>query len=319
VSRVLNGSSYVDPEKKARIEAAIRELGFSPKAAARALAGRRTKAIGLLVPEISDDFFVPMLRGIEGAARLAGYELLIKTTRYGCGERGSWALGEQNTDGLLLFADSADPGMVADLSARGFPLVLLYTEAPAGSAVPSVTVENEGGAAAAIRHLALGHGRRRIVCLTGPVGNHDAEARLRGYRAALEGLGLPFDPELLVPGDFSAQRAAESIRGLVGRGAAFDAVLACDDGAAMGVLSALGEAGIAAGAEVSVVGFDDLAFAAHASLATLRAPTEEVGAEGVRILAALIDGASPGISRVFPTEYVPRRSCGCADPERSRE
>lgn len=311
VSRVINGSSYVEPDKRARVEAAIRELGFAPKAAARALAGRRTKSLGLLVPEISDDFFVPMLRGIEGAAGAADYELLIKTTRYGTEKRGGWALGEHNTDGLLLFADSADPEIIRALSARGFPLVLLYTEAPAGMPVPSVTVENEGGAAAVVSHLALAHGRRRIVCLTGPDGNHDADARLRGYRAALESLGLPFDPSLLVPGDFTAGRAALSMGALLAAGVGFDAVFACDDGAAMGVAGALREAGIGVGSDVSVVGFDDLAFAAHSSLATVRAPTEEVGAAAVRMLVSLIDGEKGIESRVFPTAFVPRRSCGC--------
>ncbi len=311
VSRILNGSAYVDPEKRERIEAAIRDLGFAPKAAARALAGRRTKTLGLLVPEISDDFFVPMLRGIEGAARLAGYELLIKTTSYGGGGRGNWALGEHNTDGLLLFADSADPELVADLSVRGFPFVLLYTEPPAGMRIPSVTVENESGSAAVVSHLAAAHGRSRIVCLSGPESNHDAAARLRGYRAALESLGMAFDPGLVAPGDFSAPVAASSIRGLLRRKVAFDAVFACDDGAAMGAIGALGEAGIRVGADVSVVGFDDLAFAAHSSLATVRAPTEEVGAHGVRILISLVDGGEGLESLVFPTVFVPRRSCGC--------
>jgi LacI family transcriptional regulator len=332
VSRVLNGSSYVDPEKKGRIDEAIRELGFAPKAAARALAGRRTKVLGLLVPEISDDFFVPMLRGIEGAARRAGYELLIKTTRYGDGARGNWALGEHNTDGVLLFADSADPEIVRALSSHRFPLVLLYTRPPAGLEIPSVTIDNESGAASAIAHLAEAHGRRRIVCLSGPEGNYDAGSRLRGYRAALEKLGLAFDPELVVPGDFSAEVAAASIAGLLGRGLPFDAVFACDDGAAMGVIAALGEAGLKAGEDVSVVGFDDLAFAALSSppLATVWAPTEEIGAEGVRMLVALVDSVGPGPggsggpgrpgmveSRVFSTRYVPRRSCGCGE-ERSR-
>jgi DNA-binding LacI/PurR family transcriptional regulator len=177
--------------------------------------------------------------------------------------------------------------------------------------IPSVTVENESGSTSVVSHLVAEHGRRRIACLSGPESNHDAAARLRGYRAALESLGLGFDPELVAPGNFSAPVAAESIRALLRRGVSFDAVFACDDGAAMGVIGALGEAGIRVGADVSVVGFDDLAFAAHSSLATVRAPTEEVGAQGVRILVSLIEGGEGLESLVFPTVFVPRRSCGC--------
>jgi LacI family transcriptional regulator len=312
VSRAINGSAHVDPEKKTRIDAAILELGFAPAQAARALAGRGTRTIGLLVSVLADDFFVPMLRGIERTAQAAGYELLVKTTGLGRGE-GRAFLGERNADGFLLFADSADRGTVAALEGRGLPVVLLYAEPPPGIEVPSVKVENVGGAREAVLHLVDAHARRRIACLTGPDANHDAEERLQGYRMALEARGIPLMPELLAIGDFSAPRAAASIRSLLARGVAFDAVFACDDGAAMGVVSALREAGIAVGPEVSVVGFDDQSFAASASLATVFAPTEEVGAEGVRLLLSRIEKpeAPPGAGRVFPTAFVPRASCGC--------
>lgn len=312
VSRVLNGTAFVEEEKKLRVEAAIAELGFAPRAAARALAGRRTKTIGLLVPEISGDFFVPMLRGVEGAANEAGYELLIQTTRFDRGPARRRVLGEQNTDGLLLFADSVDGASLIELAEKDFPLVLLYTDAPAGLELPSVTVENEAGAAEAVGHLADAHKRRRIVCLTGPEGNHDAEARLAGYRLALAQRGLAFDPELLAPGDFSGPRAAASIQGLIARGVAFDAIFAGDDGAALGVLGALSEAGVEVGRDVSVIGFDDLAFArlSRPPLATVKAPTEEVGSESVRLLIDRIEGRDAR-SLILPTTFLPRSSCGC--------
>jgi len=317
VSRVLNRSSYVDPEKSGRVLAAVEALGFSPRAAARALAGKGTKARGLLVPEISGDFFVPMLRGIAAAARESDYELIIQTTRYRPLRSWSQRLGEHNPAGLLLFTDSASRAVLARLAESGFPVVLLYTEAP-DLGLPSVTVENEKGAAEAVGHLIGTHGRRRIVCLVGPEGNHDAEARFRGYKKALAEAAIPFDPQLVAPGDFQADTAAAAIRDLLARGVAFDAVFAGDDGAASGVLSALTEAGIRAGTEVSVIGFDDLPFVAHSipPLATVRAPTEEVGATAVRMLVDDIRNRRGGgghrpASVVLPTVFVPRASCGC--------
>jgi DNA-binding LacI/PurR family transcriptional regulator len=119
-------SSYSIPAKAERVLAAIKELGFSPRAAARALAGKGTKALGLLIPEISGDFFVPMLRGIEAAAREADYELIIQTTRYHTAGGWSQSLGEHNTDGLLLFADSADRALLSRLAASRFPGPALY-------------------------------------------------------------------------------------------------------------------------------------------------------------------------------------------------
>lgn len=314
VSRVLNGTARVDPAKEARVREAILDLGFAPKAAARALAGRRTRVLGLVVPEISGDFFVPMLRGIEGAAREAGYELLVQTSRPRDGDSALSCLAGQSADGLLLFADSADGPALRRLSAARLPAVLLYAEAP-GLGIPSVTVENEAGAALAVSHLIDRHGRRRIACVRGPLGVHDAEARLAGYRSALAACGLAFDPDLVVPGDFQADVAAASVRSLIARGVAFDAVFAGDDSSAMGVLAALAEAGRTPGRDVSVIGFDDLPFAASAipPLATVRAPTEEVGATAVRLLVRRIEaGVEEAASVVLPTIFVPRASCGCA-------
>ena len=315
VSRVLNGTARVDPAKEARVREAVLALGFSPRAAARALAGRKTHVLGLVVPEISGDFFVPMLRGIEKAAREAGFELLVQTCRPHEGDRALSCLVGQSADGLLLFTDSADEEALRRISAARLPAVLLYAEAP-GLDIPSVTVENEAGAALAVCHLIDRHGRRRIACVRGPLGVHDAEARLAGYRSALATCGIAFDPDLVVPGDFQAAVAAASVRGLIARGVAFDAVFAGDDASALGVLAALAEAGLAPGRDVSVIGFDDLPFAASAipPLATVRAPTEEVGAASVRLLVERIEGGGgggkPG-SLVLPTVLVPRASCGC--------
>jgi len=317
VSRVLNGTARVDPAKEARVREAILALGFAPRAAARALAGRKTRVIGLVVPEISGDFFVPMLRGIEGAAGEAGYELLVQTGRPHDGDRALSCLVGQSADGLLLFTDSVDEEALRRISAARLPAVLLYAEAP-GLDIPSVTVENEAGAALAVSHLIDRHSRRRIACVRGPVGVHDAEARLAGYRSALATCGIAFDPGLVVPGDFRAEVAAASIRSLIARGVPFDAVFAGDDASAMGVLAALTEAGIAPGRDVSVIGFDDLPFAANAipPLATVRAPTEEVGAASVRLLVQRIEGragAGEAESLILPTSFVPRASCGCGD------
>jgi DNA-binding LacI/PurR family transcriptional regulator len=255
-----------------------------------------------------------MLRGIEKVSSSAGYELLIQTTAFrptGGFHRG---VSERNTDGLLLFENSIAEEELADLEASGFPVVLLYREAQPPSSVPSVTIENEGGAEDAVKHLAGVHGRRRIVCLNGPKGNYDAAARERGYKTALEKIGIDFDPALIAPGDYSARRSAESVRALLGRGVEFDAVFAGDDGAAMGVLAALREAGRRVPEDVAVIGFDDQIRAAELSpsLATVRAPTEEVGMAAVRLLLQRIGGEERVNSLVLPTVFVPRASCGCA-------
>jgi LacI family transcriptional regulator len=104
VSRVLNGTTPVQPEKADRVRMAMDELQFVPRHAARVLASKRTNTIGLLLPEISGAFFPPMLKGIEAGAHEAGYDLLIHSTQQQ--GRARHQLGEHNTDGLLVFTNS---------------------------------------------------------------------------------------------------------------------------------------------------------------------------------------------------------------------
>ncbi len=145
VSRVINASTPVNPETADRVRDAIKELNYIPSPAARTLANRRTNTIGLLLPEISGAFFPPMLRGIEAGVRAAGYGLLIHTTS-DIHRRGGHALGEHNTDGLLIFPESVDEAELRRLHNLNFPVVLLHQSAPSELKFPTVTIENKSGA-----------------------------------------------------------------------------------------------------------------------------------------------------------------------------
>ena len=320
VSRVLNNTAFVVPETRNKVNVAIETLGFIPKPAARMLAGGKTQTLGLLVPEISGDFFVPMLRGMEQAARELGYDLLIQTTAYRPLDVNRRLLGSHNTDGLLLFTDSLNDEAIRALETTGFPAVLLYRNAPPGSLYPGVTVENRHGAYSAVTHLVETHGKRKILFLEGPAGNFDGEERKRGYREALEAHAIEFNRERVLPGAFSEECAQAAVRDAVRKRLVFDAVFAADDESAMGALAALRKEGIRVPEDVAVVGFDDTSAASRSapSLTTVRAPTERVGTEAVRLLTRLIKGKKDGLSVELPTELIPRESCGCGEgPGRS--
>ena len=310
VSRVVNQTAYVGPETIQKVQNAIDALNYRPSAAARILAGSKTETIGLLVPEISETFFIPLLRGIEQAAAQAGYSLLIHTTNYG--PRGN-PLGEHNTDGLLIFSDSLDDKELARLKESDFPIVLIYQDAPEGMAIPSITIENKQGTQALVDHLIEAHGRRRIVHLCGPEAANDAVWRGKGYRQSLAEHNIPYDPDLVVPGNFDSDCAQKAIQQIIESGTDFDAVFAGDDGSALGILAALREAGIRVPEEVSVVGFDDVDFASHVhpALTTVHAPTEQVGVQAVEKLLKLIKGETVAPVTLLPVELIIRRSCGC--------
>ncbi len=315
VSRVLNDSPVVLPETAARVRAVIHELNYVPHTAARVLAGHKTSTLGLLLPEISGEFFLPMLRGIEQAARHAGYDLLIHTTQPQPGSASRHTLDKHNTDGLIVFTGSLAESELHRYAAAGFPLVLMHQTPPEGVNVPLVTVENKEGARRLVEHLIQDHHRRRIVFLRGPDQHEDSAWRERGYRAALHQHHLPFDPALVAQGNFSRDDAACAIRDILRQGVAFDAVFSGDDESAVGVLAALHEMGKRVPSDVAVVGYDDLPLAAFLTpaLTTVHAPIEQVGREAVRLLLQVIRDGSIAVEPLvlLPTELVIRQSCGC--------
>jgi len=316
VSRVLNGSAPVVPETTERIQAAIEELHYVPRAAARGLASLRTDTIGLLLPEIGEAFFSALLRGIETEARIAGYDLLIHATSHithASTPAPRRSLAEHNTDGLIVFTQSIDEEELARLHSINFPLVLLFQSSPASLGIPAVLIENQQGARKVVEHLIEVHGCRRIAFLRGPQGNEDSMQREAGYREALELHGISVDPALIGTGGFNQEEASAMVQQWLTQGIEFDAVFAGDDDAAAGVLSVLHRAGIRIPQSVKVAGFDDSPVACYLlpPLTTVRAPIEQVGREAVRQLVRLIGGApSQGLS-LMHTELVTRESCGC--------
>jgi LacI family transcriptional regulator len=315
VSRVVNGTAPVSPEIAARVEAAMRELNYVPRVAARNLATRRTNTIGVLLSEVLGDFFQPLLTGIETVARENGYEILISLT-------GSTQphdervrpFGLHNTDGLLIFSGSLTPEGIAQAHATGLPLVLIHQSPPGGLDVPCVTVENKAASRKMVEHLIVEHQRRRIVLLRGPEGNEDARWRELGYREALAAHNIDVDEHLIGAGDFERHIAQGTIERLLADGLHFDAIFTGDDEAAVGALATLEARGVHVPEEVSVVGFDDqrLATILHPPLTTVRAPTEQVGQTAARQLIELIRTGIADPLTLLPTELILRRSCGCS-------
>jgi LacI family transcriptional regulator len=314
VSRVLNNTVPVDEEVAERVRAAVSVLNYTPHSAARTLASRRTNTIGLLLADIGGDFYTPMLRGIEAVSSQAGYDLLIHSTITSlAGTPSRRALGEHNTDGLLVFTEALDHAELARLREIGFPVVLLHQSSPKDLAIPVITIENQSGAQNVVDHLIDVHDRKRILFLQGPPGNEDSEQREKGYRQSLKKHHLPFDPALVVRGGFEPNQAHAVLAQALAAGLDFDAIFTGDDDNAVGVIQALREAGRDIPGDVAVAGFDDSLFARILTppLTTVRAPIEQVGQAAVRQLLRLIRAEPVEARLVLPTELIIRQSCGC--------
>ncbi len=315
VSRVINRTGPVAQGTAARVQVAIAELNYVPHAAARGLASRRTNTLGLLIYSISSPFLVPLLRGIEIGAREAGFSLLVHATQNGASHTppGHRALGEHNSDGLLVYVSTLDEAELRYFYGLRFPMVLLYQTPPESLQIPHINFENKTGARKLVDHLIEVHGYRRIAFLRGPENEEDSHWRERGYREALAAHAIPFDPALIGLGGFDEQVAQHSVGKWLEEGIPMDAIFAGDDDAAVGVIQALQQAGKQVPQDVAVVGFDDVHLAHYLMppLTTVRTPVEQSGREAVRQLVQLIHTGHAEQHIMLPTELVIRRSCGC--------
>jgi DNA-binding LacI/PurR family transcriptional regulator len=316
VSRVINKTDPVAAKTAERVRAAILELDYTPHAAARGLASRKTKTLGLLLPDIIDPFLSILLRGIAACATENGYALLIYASQ-GQLKRDSvdfsLPLNEGNTDGLIVFTESLDEAELTRLHRRQFPMVLLHKSPPVGANIPCVTFENKEGARKLVEHLITAHNYRRIAFLAGPKGNEDSYWREMGYREALEIHGIPFDPALVAPGNFDDEVAGATVEQWLKEGMAFDAIFAADDNSATGTIAALRRAGKRIPEDVAVAGFDDVFLSHHLTppLTTVRAPIEKSGQKAAEQLIQLIHTGQASSLTLLPTELVIRHSCGC--------
>jgi len=315
VSRVINGSPRVSDRAKAAVEAAIAELGYVPNRAARALAGNRTDAIALVIPEpetrlFAEPYFSDIIRGI--GAELADTDMqllltLIRTPK----ERSRFAqyLAAHRVDGVLLVSVHEDDPLPDLLEQLEMPAVLNGRRSDLES-VSYVDADNVGGARAAVAHL-LARGRRQVATITGPPDMYVARCRLDGYRQAVESAGLGADDELVARGDFTEEGGRRAMRELLARRPGVDGVFAASDVMAAGARAVLREEGRRVPDDVALVGFEDSAIARHMdpALTSVRQPTEEMGRTMARVLLEEIaERASVRRHVVLATELVQRDS-----------
>ncbi|MER5552936.1 LacI family DNA-binding transcriptional regulator [Streptomyces sp. NPDC002793] len=319
-SRVINGSPRVSVQTREAVEAAVAELGYVPNRAARALAGNRTDAIALVVPEsetrfFAEPYFSDIVRGV-GAA-LADTEMQLLLTLAGNDrERRRLAqyLTAHRVDGVLLVSVHADDPLPDLLEQLGMPSVISGRR-HAAETLPSVDSDNFEGARAAVDHF-IARGRRSIATITGRLDVYGAQRRLDGYRKALADAGLDPDERLIAPADFSEEGGARAMRELLERRPDVDAVFAASDVMAAGARQVLRESGRRIPDDVALIGFDDSAVARHMDppLTSVRQPIEEMGRTMTRVLLQEIASRSSADTAegrpriVLPTELVVRES-----------
>jgi LacI family transcriptional regulator, galactose operon repressor len=309
VSHVLSGARNVRPQTRERVERAIAELGYRPSTIARALTSRRTRTVGMVVPDVTNPFFTDLIWQVERALTDADYALIFGSSANDPQRERRYLEGllQRRVDAAVLVVTAdADESLLRRI-AEEIPTV--HVDRAVG-ATDAVVGDNAAGTAAAVDHLvALGH--RRIALVNGDERLPTALERRAGFDAALARNGLA--PAAHAAGPFTLESGHRLMLDVLGHEPT--AVLAGNDLIAMGILNAAADRGVGVPGELSVVGYDDIAYAAFTSppLTTVRQPGGEMGTETARLLLSRLDGHDGGPRRVIVhPELVVRGSTGRA-------
>lgn len=312
VSRALSNPEKVSPESLEKVHKAIAEVNYRPNMLARNFRSARAYAVVVLVPDIANPFYSLFIRALEDRAHQKGYAVLLGDTR-GTPERELEYIRRVETrlaDGIVQLRPSSEksqnniPPDVPCVNACGCE----YTTGPA------IRIDNRAAARSMVEYLiSLGH--KRIGVISGLKDNPHAIDRLEGYKEALAGAGIAFEKELIAEGDFtmwSGLNAAFQFCNMKNRPTA---IFSMNDEMAIGAMQTLKNQGIKIPEDISVTGFDDIAYAKYSdpALTTISQPAEEMGKMAMDMLLKVIEG-EPLSQRecVLPTEFIIRKSTGPA-------
>ena len=316
VSRVLNPRTrgLVSEAVAERIESLARKLGYSPDPVASGLRTRRSATIGVLIPDIANPVFPLILRGIEQALAAAGYTAIIANTDNDAARARAALerLAARRIDGIIIATSTRRDALIGLCGDLELPAVLVNRTAD-GRKVSAVINDDRAGIALAVAHLyALGH--RAIGHVAGPGSISTGQARRAGFLAAIKAHGLAAPP-VAVADSYSIAAGERACTQLLGLGRRISAVVAANDLLALGCYDALRRRGLTCPRDMSVTGFNDMAFADRFDppLCSMRIPHRVMGEEAARLLLARIADPRAPIQEIkLPPELVVRASTATA-------
>jgi LacI family transcriptional regulator len=303
-SRALNPETrlLVSEDTAKRVAAAAARLGYRPNPVARSLRTRRSHTVGVLIPDLNNPLFPPIVRGLEDKLAAAGYVALLGNTD--ADPDRERLLFEQmrsrHVDGFVLATATLHDQMLAEAAAAEMPVVLMNRLSQDYS-FPSVSVDNEQGARMAVTHLArLGH--RRIAHIAGPQEASTGVSRLRGFREGITQHGLDVDESLIAYATrYTVEEGIRCCRELLARRGSFTAIAAANDMLAVGCYAAFEEAALGCPDQLSLIGFNDMPFIdrLRPPLTTVRFPHYQLGTEAAQLLLERIAGGDGPVKILY--------------------
>jgi LacI family transcriptional regulator len=318
VSHVLNGTRRVNEQTTARVHAAIERTGYRPSSIARALAGARTRSIGVAMSGISNPYMMDVIAAVEAEAAAHGYTLLLGDTHDEPGKELQMVqeLALRQVDGLLLApSPDAEAHALRYLATANMPVVLVDRFLPVE--LDQVGTVNEEPTVQLVEHLIeLGH--RRIGLIAGLEGLSTTAERISGYRDAMRRHGLPVDEQLITSTRIPYAPAQAAVDHLLDGDDPATALVAGNNSMTIRVLRALRERGLTVPGDIALVAFDDFEWSDFFTprLTVIAQPTRDIGTRAVQLLLSRLDdpGRAPQAVRL-PATFVHRDSCGCHGPD----
>jgi LacI family transcriptional regulator len=291
VSNVLRGTRYVGPELQQRVQDAVAALQYSPNSVAASLRERRSRTIGVVVPDITVGLFPAIVRRLAKRAAFTDYQLILTDSQ----EDPTWerervrALIRRKIDALIVIPCRDDSPMLEDVRQSEIPTVLLDRVAN-GSHFDHVLLDNVAAAREGTRHLiSLGH--RRILLLASDPSLRNIRERIEGYRRALADAGLSVFEKVVVAGRNEAADARQALLPVLASPGRASAVFAVTQTMTIGALQSLWEAGLELPKDVSLLAFDDSEWftALKPFISTVRQPTDDFADQAWAMLMARLN------------------------------
>ncbi len=312
VSRVFNNPERVSPPTRARVEAAVEELGYIPNQIARSLRSNRTNTLALVLTDITNPFWTSIARSVEDAASGQGFNVILCNTDENEAKQEEYlsVLLRKRVDGFLLVPARSEASAVESILRQNVPVVVLDRRVP-GAEVDVVRSDSEAGAYGLTRHLiCLGH--RQIAMLCGPLGVSTAQERVDGYRRALTEAGIPVDEHWIREGEYTVESGYAVASELLAERVLPSALLGANNFVAMGAIRAIREAGLRLPEDISVACIDDIPdwLVGEPFLTVAAQSPYDMGLRATELLLRQIrePGVHPTQEILLPTELVLRRS-----------
>ncbi|MBD2815279.1 DNA-binding transcriptional regulator CytR [Xenorhabdus sp. Flor] len=311
VSRTLMNPDKVSAHTRQKVENAVLEVGYYPHNLAKNLRRNESRAILVIVPNISDPFFNESIRGIEETAAKHGYLVLIGDCKHQQQQEHAFInlLITKRIDGMILLGSNV-PFDVSKEEQKNMPPMVMANEFAPELGLPTVHIDNLTSAFNATHHLQkIGH--KRIACITGPDTMPLCQYRLQGYIQALRRTGVPIRDEYIVRGDFTHESGAESAKILLTLPEPPSAIFCHSDVMAIGAMWQAKKMGLKLPEDLSIVGFDNINMAQYSEppLTTVAQPCYEIGHNSMLLLLEQLQGrmVSKG-SRLLDAELLIRES-----------